>query len=210
MRKVLPLLVLSALAAPLAAQAEGSVALTARAGIAKPFGEASKGEKLGDAITWAFPLQVDLQFRFAKQLSAGAYFRYAPASLDATVSNACSASSVSCSFADVAFGGIAEYRFRERLEGPWVGALVGYELLKGTQSQLGTKTKSTLSGLDLGAQAGVDFELGGLLLGPWASLNVGEFTKEKIESGGATRSGSIDQKELHGWFQVGVRASLVL
>ncbi|HEX9307412.1 MAG TPA: autotransporter domain-containing protein [Anaeromyxobacter sp.] len=210
MRKVLPLLVLSALAAPLATRADESVALNARAGIAKPFGETSKGEKLGDSITWAYPLQVDLQLRFAKRFSAGAYVRYAPASLDSTVSNACSASGISCRFADLAFGGIAEYRFSERLDGgPWVGALVGYERLNGTQSQAGAKTTSTLTGFELGAQAGVDFELGGLTLGPWASLNVGEFTRAKIESGGVTVSGSIDEKELHGWLQLGVRASLL-
>jgi hypothetical protein len=210
MRRLFPLVVLSALAAPLAAGADGSIVLNARVGVAKPFGEAEKGEKVGEAIAWAFPLQADLQFRFAKQLSAGAYVRYAATRLDSTVSNACSVSGVSCSSSDVAFGVLAEYRFSEKLDGgPWVGALGGYERLEGTRSQLGVKATTTSAGLELGAQAGVDFELGGLTLGPWVSVNVGQFRTSKVEASGVSTSGSIDEKGLHGWFQGGVRASLL-
>jgi hypothetical protein len=206
MRKLFPLLVLSLVAAPLA-RADGSIALSARAGVAKPFGDVAKGEALGDAVDWAFPLQADLQFRFLKQLSAGAYVRYAPATLASDLSDACDAVNASCSLADIAFGAIAEYRFRDRLEGgPWVGALVGYELLKGDTAGLLGKQSTTLSGLEAGVQAGMDFELGGLTLGPWASLMGGRFTKVKVEGD----SSSIDDKAFHGWFQVGLRVSLLL
>ena len=45
MRRLFPLVVLSALAAPLAARADGSIVLNARAGVAKPFGEADERRK---------------------------------------------------------------------------------------------------------------------------------------------------------------------
>jgi hypothetical protein len=205
-RKLLPLLVLSLLAAPLA-RADGSIALNARAGVAKPFGDASKGDALGDAVEWAFPLQADLQFRFLKQLSVGAYARYAPISLASDLSSGCDALNVSCSLADVGLGAIAEYRFSDRLEGgPWVGALVGWEMLKGDTVLSGARGSSTTSGLEAGVQAGMDFELGGLTLGPWASLMAGQFSKVKFES----TSASISDKAVHGWFQVGLRLSLLL
>jgi hypothetical protein len=206
MRKLFPLLVLSVLAAPMA-RADGSVALSARAGVAKPFGDVAKDAPLGDVVDWAFPLQADLQFRFTKQLSIGAYARYAPTTLGSDAEGACDAANVSCSLADVGFGLIGEYRFRNRLEGgPWVGALAGYEMLRGDAAVAGAKVTSRTTGFEAAVQGGMDFELGGLTLGPWASLHAGQFTKTKV----AGVSRDIDDEAFHGWFQVGLRFTLLL
>jgi hypothetical protein len=206
MRKLFPLFVLSILAAPLA-RADGSIQLGARGGVAKPFGDAADGAALGDLVEWAFPLQADLQFRFLKQLSVGAYARYAPTVLASDVSDVCDLVDGSCDLADVGFGIIAEYRFRDRLEGgPWVGALVGYEMLTGDTAGTANERSFRLSGLEAGVEAGMDFELGGLTVGPWASVMAGRFSKVKVEGD----SSSIDDKGLHGWFQVGLRVSLLL
>jgi hypothetical protein len=206
MRKLYPLLVLSFLAAPVA-RADGSIQLSARGGVAKPLGDAADGAAIGDFVEWAFPLQADLQFRFLKQLSIGAYARYAPAVLASDVSDACDLANGSCDLADIGFGLVAEYRFRERLEGgPWVGALVGYEMLTGDTTVLGREASTRFSGFEAGVEAGMDFELGGLTLGPWGSLMAGQFTKAKTEGD----SRSIDDKAFHGWFQVGLRVSLLL
>ncbi len=207
MRRSFALLVLSILAAP-AARADGSIALNARAGVAKPFGDIGDGVSLSDSVEWAFPLQADLQFRFTKQLSVGAYGRYAATTLASRTSDACTG--FSCKLADVGLGAIAEYRFSSRLEGgPWIGALVGYERLQGDVSSGGTaptKVSSTMSGFEAGAQVGVDFELGGVTIGPWGSIRVGEFSKSKLGSG----STSISDKGLHGWLEIGLRLSLLL
>jgi hypothetical protein len=206
MRKLFPLLLLSIVAAPLA-RADGSIQLSARGGVAKPFGDVGDGAALGDAVDWAFPLQADLQFRFLKQLSVGAYARYAPTVLASDLSDACDLVDGSCDLADVGFGLIAEYRFRDRLEGgPWVGALVGYEMLTGNTAGAATERSFRLSGLEAGVEAGMDFELGGLTLGPWASVMAGRFSKVKVEGD----SSSIDDEGFHGWFQVGLRVSLLL
>jgi hypothetical protein len=206
MRKLVTLVVLTILAAPIA-RADGSIQLSARGGVAKPFGDAADGAPLGDAVEWAFPLQADLQFRFLKQLSVGAYARYAPTVLASDVSDACDAVDASCDLADIGLGVIAEYRFRDRLEGgPWVGALVGYEMLTGDRPAVGGGQSSRLSGFEAGVEAGMDFELGGLTLGPWGSIMAGQFSKVKA----GDDSSSLDDKAFHGWFQIGLRVSLLL
>ena len=91
MRRLFPLLVLSTLAAPLAARADGSIVLNARAGLAKPFGEAEKGEKVGKRSPGRFRSRRNLQFRFAKQLLRGRVRALRAGHARLVVSNACSA-----------------------------------------------------------------------------------------------------------------------
>ncbi len=153
MRRLLGLTLLSLLAAPLAVRADGSIQLTARGGVAKPFGETANGEKLADGVAWAFPLEAQLQFRVTKQLAIGAYGRYAPTTLASDLSNACSAADVSCGVTDIGFGALTEYRFRERLEGgPWLGASVRVgDAEEPTPATATAKATSTLSGFEVGA-----------------------------------------------------------
>jgi hypothetical protein len=208
MRKVVCLLALSVLAAPLA-RADGSIVLNARAGVERPWGDFQTARPVSDAIDWAFPFQGDLQFRLTRTLQVGGYFRYAPTVLATRAHNLCRSQNVSCSDTDTAFGGVVEYRFSDRLEGGgWVGASLGYEMLK---SELGnvansTKQSTTFSGLEGGVQAGIDFELGGLTIGPFLQISGGEFTSQTTNVGSSAFTG----KRLHGWAGLGVRISLVL
>jgi hypothetical protein len=216
MRKLGLLLLASSLSAPLAARADGSIQLDLGAGIAKPFGQIASGSNVSDSVAWEFPLQADVQFRFLKSFAAGPYVRYAPTSLASNLSNGCSASGVSCAVMDLAFGVVGEYRFSDRLEGgPWLGALIGWEMLKTTTPQQDTtgtlvKATSTVSGLELGLRAGMDFELGGLTLGPWVGVRTGQFSTQTTEMSGSSTSGGISSKALHGSFEVGARLSLLL
>jgi hypothetical protein len=209
MRRLLALLVLTAGLAPAAARADGKVVLNARAGVAVPFGEIGDGAKLGDLVGWAFPLQADLQFRFWPQLSVGAYGRYAPATLESDVSNACSTRGVSCDVSDVAFGAVAEYRFSQLEGGPWIGGYVGWEMLRFDRAVASGKATVTDSGPEAGAQVGVDFELGRLTLGPYGGLALGQFSRTSEKIAGVKTSGDIADKAVHGWLQVGLRASLL-
>jgi outer membrane autotransporter protein len=211
MRTVFSLLVLSVLAAPLSSLADGSIAINGRAGVAKPWGDFAKDEPMSDGLSWGFPLQADLQFRFTKQLSLGAYVRYAPLLLSDDAKTACDALGASCSAADIGLGGVVEYRFSERMEGGgWVGANVGYELLRSDTGVGTAKATFTSTGLEAGAQVGYDFELGGLTIGPFLQAGAGQFTKEKVKSGGQTTTSSIGDKAIHGWAGVGLRFTLLL
>lgn len=199
MRRLLTLITLSVLAAPVAARADGSIQLIAAGGVAKPFGDVANGVKMSDSIEWAFPLDGQLQFRVVKQLAVGAYVRYAPTS----VASACSG----CTLNDLAFGGRVEYRFGERLEGGgWLGAFAGYEQLKSeVKNPAGTITR-TLSGIEGGVAGGMDFELGGLTVGPYVQLTLGQYSKQS----GDGVSSSIASKGMHGFFGAGVRVALLL
>jgi hypothetical protein len=198
MRRLLTLVVLSALASPLAARADGSIQIVAAGGAAKPFGDVANGIKMSDELDWTFPLDAQLQFRIVKQLALGGYFRYAPTS----VASSCAG----CTVNDLAFGARLEYRFSEKLEGGgWLGVFAGYEQLKSDVGSGATKVSRTLSGPEGGAAGGMDFELGGLTLGPYVQFTAGEYTKQ-------TGSGSttIASKGMHGFFGAGIRLALLL
>jgi len=210
MRKLLCLLALSVLVVP-SARADQSIAINFRGGAAKPWGDMVKGAHMSDNLSWGFPLQGDLAFRFTKQLGVGAYVRYAPLNLSDSAQNACNAHGRSCSTSDIGFGGLVEYRFGERLDGGgWLGASVGYEMLRfqgGTGSQSST---STASGFEAGLQAGYDFTLAGITIGPFVHCDVGQFGKVKYEAGGQTTTSNITDKAMHGWFGIGVRLGILI
>jgi hypothetical protein len=199
MRRLLTLIVLSALAAPVASRADGSIQIVAAGGAAKPFGDVANGEKMTDRIDWAFPLDAQLQFRVVKQLALGGYVRYAPTS----VASACTG----CSINDLAFGARLEYRFSEKLEGGgWLGVFAGYEQTKYEAGSGTAKTSITYSGPEGGAAGGMDFELGGLTLGPYVQLTMGEYTKRS----GGTGSSTLASKGMHAFFGAGIRLALLL
>jgi hypothetical protein len=212
MRKLGLLLLTAILATPLASRADGSIQIDLGAAVAKPFGQVESGTNLGDSVAWGFPLQGDVQFRFFKSFAAGPYVRYAPTSLASSLQDGCSTYGISCSASDLSFGVLGEYRFSDRLEGgPWLGALVGWEMLKSTRSASGKHTTETDSGPQVGVRAGMDFELGGITLGPWAAFQMAQFSNAQVDqSGSPSTSGTIANKALHGWFEVGVRLSLLL
>ncbi len=199
MRRLLSLILLSVVAAPLGAQADGSIQIVAAGGAAKPFGDRSDGVKLSDDVDWAFPLDGQLQFRIVKQLSLGGYVRYAPM----TVPSSCTG----CSANDLAFGGRLEYRFDEKLEGGgWLGVFGGYEQTKFESGSGTAKTSITYSGPEGGVAGGMDFELGGLTLGPYVQLTMGEYTSRS----GGTGSSTLASKGMHAFFGAGIRLALLL
>ena len=201
MRRLLPLVALSALvAAPLAARADGSIQLGARAGVAKPFGDIGNGQKLGDFVDWAFPLEADLQFRVIPEFSIGAYGRFSPT----TLKSGCPG----CSANELGLGAVGEFRFSGRLEGgPWLDVFAGYNQMKLDQiSMAAGKQTATLTGWETGVSGGMDFELGGLTLGPFLQLTVAEFLNQKY----AGASQSIQSKGAHAFFGGGLRLTLLL
>jgi hypothetical protein len=200
MRRLLTLVLLSVLASPLAARADGSIQVIAAGGAAKPFGDIANGIKMADNIEWAFPLDAQLQFRVVKQLALGGYVRYAPTS----VASKCSG----CTVNDLGFGARLEYRFSEKLEGGgWLGVFAGYEQLKSEFTPAAAaKITQTLSGFEGGAAGGMDFELGGLTLGPYVQVTMGQYSKQSLPGASST----IASKGMHGFFGAGIRLALLL
>lgn len=211
MRKLPCLLALSVLAAPLAARADQSIAINFRGGVAKPWGDFAKGAPMSDGVSWAFPLQGDLAFRFTKEIGVGAYVRYAPLTLSDAAQNGCNAAGTSCSAADIAFGPLFEYRFGERLDGGgWLGASLGYEMARNEVGVGGQKRAATSTGFEGGVQAGYDFTLAGITIGPFVHAGAGQFSKVKTQFAGQTTTANIPQKATHGWFGIGIRVGILL
>lgn len=199
MRRLLTLVALLAAAAPLAARADGSIQLGARAGVAVPSGDLGDGQKLGDYVDWAFPLEADLQFRLVPEFSIGAYGRFSPTVLKSGCSG--------CTANDLGLGALAEYRFSGKLEGgPWLGVHAGWEQLKLDRTVLSAKETSTLSGFEAGVAGGLDYALGAVTLGPYLQLTIGEYTKGSAL--GTTQS--TTSKGAHAFFGGGVRVTLLL
>ncbi len=204
MRKVLACLAAAALA-PSAADAAGFF-LGARLGAAFPGGEIGSGDKVGDFVDWAAPVQLEIGGS-GKQLTLAAYLRYAPGILDASVKSGCAADGATCSGSDLGLGGEVLWHFSPGRAGPWVGGFAGWELLRYEYAPPGNKVAITDSGWELGAQGGIDFAWGILTLGPYGAIALGEFGKATAEVNGSSNTQSISDKGTHTWWQVGVRTA---
>jgi hypothetical protein len=55
---------------------ESGVELGARTGFGLPLGEASKDNKMSDGFTGHVPIQLDVGYRFTRNIYAGGYFMY--------------------------------------------------------------------------------------------------------------------------------------
>lgn len=206
MRRILACLVAVAAAlAPSAADAAGFF-LGARLGAAFPSGDIAGGEKLGDFVDWAVPMQLEIGGS-GKQLTLAAYLRYAPGILDSSVKSGCDAAGATCSGSDLGLGAEVLWHFSPGRAGPWVGGFAGWEFLRYDYALLGSKAAVTDSGWELGGQGGIDFAWGILTLGPYGTIGLGQFGKATLELNGSSDTQSISDKGTHTWWQVGVRTA---
>jgi len=207
------LLVALLLAARTAAAADAQPAASGfeaafRSGIMIPAGDVGKDVRLSDYSGLAFPLWVDVGYRFADKFFVGASALYAFGLLGDTYKNQCSANGLSCSNYGVQVGGQLQYHPLGRVQvDPWVGIGFGYEWVTTKISGGGQSTSVTLHGWDfLQLQVGVDFALGSLVrLGPFAGFIMGQY--DKIDS--AYGSIDISDKALHYWFSVGLKLTVL-
>mgnify|MGYP001488310875 CR=1 FL=1 len=74
MRKIMMMVVLAALAVPVASRAQVTLGLRAGYGIA--MGDAVKDGKMTEVVKGQVPLQLDLGYRVTKEITVGGYFGY--------------------------------------------------------------------------------------------------------------------------------------
>lgn len=189
-----------------------------RSGVMLPTGSGMENYKLGDTVSSAVPLRLDLGIRFARHWYIGVYGSYAWASL---VDGACSTSSgvQTCHVNDVRAG--LETRVHlgpfRRLS-PWFGLATGQEWMiedvdhEGDYSLI---SHITSHGFAVELEAGLDVHLlDQLAIGPLLTYTLGRFTDQSFDltAFGKTTSGSssIDQQANHGWVWLGVRVTSLL
>jgi len=179
------------------------------------------GDDLSASVSGTFPLQVEAGWRFTPHLYAGAYFQYAFASLASSQKAACDANGVSCSASQLRFGVDLVYTILPRaVLAPWVGVGAGYEIAKVGISLGGLSTEVTYRGFEFAHfMAGLDYRLWpSFRIGPFVTFTLGQFstfespsvTTDPITGAsqiGPSQSVDIQQKALHEWLQLGLKAT---
>lgn len=216
---------LAALAAPAAAapavvapaadsaRAPGSpgLVLSARVGYALPYGEIARDVgPLEDVVGAKVPFSLELGYRFGPWVEGDIYLEFAPTDVAA----ACP-SSFSCSASDVRFGLAVRLHARpsSRLD-PWIAVGFGVEVVNASYVPDPAQGRSEFawSGFELPVEGGVDLRLADrFTLGPFLHATFARFTSSSVRPpGGTTTSASIDDRDTHGWLQVGLKATLWL
>jgi hypothetical protein len=195
--------------------------LSARVGFGVPSGDISDdrdaaGNKidpaLDDLVNYKIPIWLELGYRFNPSVWGGLYLELAPAKTDRSFC----VSGRDCSSHDVRFGVDMQLHFAPYNNvDPWLGLGIGAEFLavKAFDPSINDVSKFTWAGLEFPLlEAGLDLALSPrATIGPYVAWSIGYYTRYGVESPGfAGISGSISDKAIHTWFQIGVKGTLKL
>ncbi len=208
---LLAALAFPAAAAPYAATGAPGLVFSARAGYGVPYGEIARDAgPLGDVVGAKVPFWLELGYRFGGRVEGDIYLEFAPAAVEA----ACP-SSFSCSASDVRFGLAVRFHVApsSRVD-PWMAVGFGIEVVNASyvpDPALGRR-EFAWSGFELPVEGGVDVRVSErFTLGPFVQASFAQFTSaSQRPAGGTTTSASIDDRDTHGWLQVGLKATLWL
>jgi len=199
MRKLLvAVAAVAVLAIPAVSNAQ--LQLGARIGYGFAAGEAEAGFNQSDFVSSQIPFQLDLNYKFTKNLSLGGYFSYAYGMVGGTTKDLCDATGADCSASGMRAGIQLAYDFSPGASmDPWVGLGFGYEWA--TLSVEGNDVD--VSGFEYASlQVGADWTVSkGFGLGPFLSWSFGQY--DTVDDG--TGAVDIQDKGTHQLIQIGVR-----
>jgi hypothetical protein len=202
--------------APLASRGAGTgPELSIRSGYAVPFGDLlGSADVRGGALpvremaSGNFPLQADVGYRFSPNVYAGLYGSYS-----VVLANNC-ASAAGCAAHGWRLGANAQiHPMGDAPVDPWVGIGAGYEWLSLAENTADSTRPFDVDGIEfVNLQVGIDFEMSpAFKLGPVAAFSVGQYWRytERATPGVVVNESSvaIDDKRLHEWIVVGLRAT---
>lgn len=220
MKKLLAVLLAAACAAatllPAIAQAQtpdSGFTAALRAGYGFPMGGLEGSAALSDQFSGQVPFWLDAGYRFGKNHFIGAYFQYGIAFVNesnASGGGVCVAG-VTCSGSDMRSGVEYLYNFSpEASFQPWAGLGVGYEWLTFDVGGGGATATFQYRGWEFfNLQVGGDFKLSNVFgLGPFIALSFGQYETLSLSGTGISSvSGSIADKKIHEWLQMGVKGT---
>jgi len=192
------------------------VELGLRAGYGIPLGSitgapsGATAPAMSDYLSGMIPIQVDAGYRFNPNMMVGAFFQYGIGMLNTSSGKplaGCSASGVSCSGNDLAFGAQFHYHLMpDQTIDPWGGIGVGYEILNVSESAGGQSGGGAFSGFQfVDLQLGADYKvMPNLGVGPYIGFSLGEYSSCSVQ--GAS-SCTINQTALHEWLTIGLRGA---
>jgi outer membrane protein W len=183
--------------------AGGKIKLGLRLGYSIPMGDASKDNKLSDAVSGVIPIWLDLGYMVTPNIMVGLYGMYGITMLNSDIKDACD----DCSASQMRFGLQGQYHISpgESLD-PWVGLGIGYEIMNfKAPNPLGSGTvESDFKGFEfLNIQGGADFKVAdSFAVGPFLSFSLGQYSKAGDQD--------IEETAMHQWFTLGVKGTLGL
>jgi hypothetical protein len=200
-----------------AAHARPGVTLGLRAGGGVPYGRTASVAALSDELRFALPLTAEVTFAASPRLSVGPFLQYGVGALSQSAplgSGACRDTASRCADGRVLRIGaqliwILDDSGRVTT---WAAAGTAYESLgyfARDPSGSGTVTYRGWEWLNVQLGAHV-LQLARGRFGPYVSASIGRFERVRLESGGESMSGEIADKTIHGWLQLGVRATFDL
>jgi hypothetical protein len=204
--------------APVALQAAGNgPQLGIRFGYGIPFGDLfGSPDVRGGALpvsemaSGALPLQADVGYRFSPSIYAGLYGSYS-----FVLANNC-ASAAGCAAHGLRLGANVQiHPLGDVPVDPWYGIGAGYEWLNLAENTADSTRPFNVDGFELvNLQVGIDFEVSpGFKLGPVAAFSVGQYRRVTEPARPPIvndSSSAIDDKRLHEWIVLGLRATLRL
>jgi hypothetical protein len=199
MRKLLMLAVLALV--PTVSQAQFSLGL--RLGFAPAGGDADGSIAMSDLVKSQIPVQVDAMFGVSPQLALGGYLSYGVGQVGDGMQDLCDAFAADCSASNVRVGVQGIYSFVGAAPSqmvPWIGAGFGLEVLS-FEGNAGSADSTGWEFLNL--QGGADFKVSEKAsFGPYAQISFGQYT--------SIEGNDIAEKEMHQWFNFGIRGKFDL
>lgn len=224
---------MTALLVPAASRAQAAAdsrfQVGVRAGYQLSAGDAAKDAAMKDfSLRSQIPLQVEAAFKVTPELAVGPYFSWGFGMTDdaflrdavGSPTNICDEDfgdgTVDCTGSAWRLGAQAIYTLRQ-LQAPlvpWVGVNVGYHSAEAEAEDRVDRITVQLNGYEVGVQLGGDFRVSDrFAVGPFLSYSLGQFrtgeTRSTFDPADNT-DGDIEDKALHHWFGIGLRAAFDL
>jgi hypothetical protein len=187
-----------------------------RTGLAIPFGsvgadaaDATSKVAMSDVFSPQVPIIVDLGGKPIPNLFVGAYIGIGFGGAAGKQADACSKANAGCVAASFRIGVEVQYHIAPEAKlNPWVGYGIGLEgnAVSGKGSD-GNQVTQSLGGVEYAhISGGFDFRLNkGFGIGPMADFSMGQYSHLKVESGGTSVDGDIQNTTLHEWLTIGLR-----
>jgi hypothetical protein len=186
------------------------VDFAARLGYAVPLGNSTGGTHLSMGTGGAEALVLEVGYRVNGRFTIGGLFQYAVAQMKGGLLAGCGYGT-DCSGRVLRVGIEAIYNFNlDTTLTPWVGLGTGYEWFPVTASANGSSGSSTVRGFEFATvHAGGDFRVSPqLTLGPFVSFSLAEYASYEQYFPPDFPGGymPINDKSMHEWLQLGIRA----
>lgn len=186
--------------------------------------QTGQGRQLSDGQVAQLPLQLEVGFDVAPEVTLGGYFGVGAGIasdklvVDGRGNRLCGTETANGKMTCSGFDWRAGVQGRAAFAGswqrfvPWLELGLGYESVSMRAKNDGWKATIVYTGYEVGLHAGGDFRVGRhFAFGPYAGVSVGRFRTSKVSAtGAASRSFSIDEQAYHEWIGAGVRGAFSL